>query len=160
MRKRGVLALLLAVVIIVSAGCDLLGAKEQVFSKEGLTLTLTSRFKEADYEDYTVSYESPTVLVLALREAKSDFINDQMNLDEYGELLIEANDLDSSLEHRDGLTCLTYTYTDDSSDETFTYFTAIYEGDEDFWVVQFVSTEAMYKNLESDFVTYAQSVKV
>ena len=160
MKKRACLALALVLVMLLSVGCGLLPAKEQTFTRDGLTITLTNRFQEGEREGYTAYFKSTQVLVLALKEEKSLFAERGMevDLDGYTQLVMDANGQEGQPEHQGGLTYFTYDYA--TGGEEYRYFTAAYEGDDAFWVVQFACQKSKYESLEETILKYAQSVQV
>lgn len=154
-------ALLLAMVLAM-AGCGLLEAKEETFSKDGLTITLTNRFREYDAtaEGYSVAYDSATVAVFAMQEQKADFatMGLEPTLEEYAQLVIEANDFDSTVSLDNNL--VSFTYEGSNEGVTYTYLACVYETEEAYWLVQFACEADKYENLQADILKYAQSVIV
>ena len=60
------LSLLLAVVMLFGlTSCMKVNPKD--FTCEGMTITLTDRFQEANYESYTVCYQSSDLTVIVLK---------------------------------------------------------------------------------------------
>ena len=156
MRKR-ILALLLCIVLLASAGCS---AQPKDFSKEGLTITLTEDFKEQNDKSYTAYYLSDTVAVYALREEFELFEGGDVEVDlpYYMDLVIEANGLDSKPQEKNDL--LYFVFEKEVKDNDFTYYAFVYEGSDAFWLVQFCCETKNAEKLEDTIFQYAKSVKV
>lgn len=154
---------LTALFALVSCNADVREAKEKTFSSNGLELTLTEAFKETTAEGYTVCYDSSKVAVFALKEKKSDFVSlGDVDLPAYANLIKEANKSKSpsDIQSKDGLTYMTYQFTNSDSNKEYSYLTVMYEADDAFWMVQFATLTEDYAEYESFLFDCAKSVKV
>lgn len=119
-------------------------AAEKTFACQGMEITLTDRFSEAEVAGYTVCYSSGDTAVFALREAfdaKEGF--GDLTVAEYGALVLANNGLQDTvtLEETDGLTTFDYVYTNPDSGGNFYYYTVLLKGSDAFWMVQFTTLE-------------------
>lgn len=131
----------------------------KTFACQGMEITLTDRFAEAEAAGYTVCYSSGETAVFALREAfdaREGF--GDLTVAEYGALVLANNGLDKTvtLEEADGLTSFGYEYTNPSTGETFYYYTVLRKGPDAFWMVQFT---ALAENARENLPQYRQWAK-
>ena len=155
--KKSVIALVLAVVLVLT-GC---AAEEtaKVFTAEELSVTLTTAFKEKQYEGFTASFESSKVLMLALKESRSLFPEPPATLEDYVSAVATANGLEGiTPQEKDGLTW--FTYQREVEKTPFTYYVFVYANEDAFWLVQFACQEKDAIALESQIFAYAGSVRV
>lgn len=154
---------LTALFALVSCNADVREAKEKTFSSNGLELTLTEAFKETTSEGYTVCYDSSKVAVFALKENKADFASlGTITLSTYADLVKEVNKAKAPSEilTKDGLTYMTYKFTNSDTDKEYSYLTVMYETDDAFWMVQFATLTEDYAEYESFLFDCAKTVKV
>ena len=154
---------LTALFALVSCNADVREAKEKTFTSNGLEVTLTEAFKESSVEGYTACYDSTKVAVLALKENKSDFASlGSINLSTYANLVKKANESKSpsAIEIKDGLTYMTYEFTNPDNNKEYSYLTVMYEGEDAFWMVQFATLTEDYAEYESFLFDCAKTVKV
>lgn len=131
------------------------------FEADGLTLTLTDAFEKQDAAQFTLCYATDRVLVLALRDAFADTEGlSDYTLADYAEL-VRQNTCDDSvpLEQDGTLPYFEYEYTDDGG-TAYDYFTALYQGTDAFWIVQFVATADDYDAFRPQFVEWAHAAAV
>ena len=95
MKKRSLIALLLCAVLLLACGCT---AKPKTFTASGMTIELTEDFAEKEMVGFTAVYQSKDVFVFALKE-EFEILGDSMDLDEYADLVLEANQMDAAVEH-------------------------------------------------------------
>ena len=136
-------------------------AGEKVFACEELRITLTDEFvEESGIESYTGVFESKDCAVFILREDKSYFSG--IGLDDYADMVVEANAKvgheTDKLHRKDGIPVFEYDFTNPSTNQTFSYYTTMYESDSAFWLVQFTCFDTDYKGLVDTFHKYARSV--
>lgn len=158
MKKRGLFICLFCLLLVLSTGCSLLTPSPKTFSSNGLTIELTSAFKESDMEGFLVSFESNTVLVMGIKEEFSLVKEYAEDLESYAELVVEVNGVDSEVVKEKGLTYFVYEATADGQD--FTYIGVVYEGSDAYWLVNLVCQSSKYSNLKDTMLQYAASVKV
>lgn len=129
----------------------------------GMTISLPSNFEAGDMAGQTAYYESPTVIVTVLKETFEDLNSYGLGLDadseiaDYAQILIDGYELDSGLEEIDGVSCLKYENSDSGTDVS--YLATVTKGPDAFWLVQFACEKKNYEKFESDFITWAKSMK-
>ena len=142
-------------------GC-LFAAVEKVFTKDGFSITLTNRFIEGEgeeYEGFDIVYDSRDIAVFCLKENFSDFV-DGANLSPrtYGELVLQANQMDTALLTEGEQIYFEYQETIDGDD--YSYLATVHKGADAFWLVQFACLTENYETLKPMMMQYAASVKV
>lgn len=167
--KKGLVVLVAAVVIggVIGAlvGSGMLFDTEvepKEFSYSGMNITLTNEFTEISADGYTVCYDSENVAVLTLEE-KFDSVEgfEEYTLEQYGELVLEANGLEDTVElqNRDGLTCFEYQYNNPDTNVTYSYFTVLYKEYDAFWMIQFATPEENMESYHQTFADWAKTVE-
>ncbi len=170
--KKGLIVLLIAALIGLCVGVAstlpmVLGLlsdsapQEKTFVSEGMSITLTDEFTEVEVDNYTVAYDSRDIAVLALQEAVLLADGEEnYTLEEYAKLIMQNNSLDpNQLATTDGLTHFTYTATIPDTNDTYGYFTCIYEDGATFWIVQFATLEQNIDEYSQQFLEWAKSVE-
>lgn len=163
------LALFTLVVMLFSlCGCDalegLFESDPKTFSAGAFSITLNedfSKIKEGEYEqyeDYFVAYKSKYVHVLVLQELYED-IGEELTLDEYIELSLEANDMPGKAV-KDGEGYRFITYIENEDGDNMFYKACYYEGEDGFYVVNFVTLLDSLDKYGSDIEKWAESVDV
>ncbi len=141
------------------ASWDFTPATAKAFSDNGMNITLTSEFKKAQYEGFTHCYDSQHVAVFTLKEEFSLMEGlEDYTLEEYGDLVLMANGLDSSLNHIDGLIEFEYEYADIQTNDTYKYFAFVYKSNDAFWLVQFATLIEDSEEYSSKIVEWAKSI--
>lgn len=157
--KKIISVLLIIAALLSFAACG--EASEKTFSKDGMSITLTDAFKEADVDGYTVCYDSKNVAVFILKEEFSLLEGaENLKLDEYIELLRQSNSDKNAGEAvtSDGLTYFEYTFLNEEENVTYKYFTTAIKSEDAFWMVQFSAKEDSYDEQKANFITWAKSV--
>lgn len=158
-------ALIVGIIIGFLSNLDLfldLNSKPETFTADGMQITLTSAFDEASFEGYNVCYESDDVAVLVLKEEFTLFAPDEnFTLEEYGNILLEGNDLSStaSLQTTDGITHFEYEYTSPEDGNDYNYFATIYKSDDAYWLIQFVTFAEDADDYRATIMEWAKSVE-
>lgn len=163
--KKLIAILTLALMLFGMTGCDLFEAQEKTFKKgDHFKITLTEDFekiKEGKYEEYEgfyTSYESTYVHVLVRRELYEDF-EDGTTLDEYIELVLEANDMPGkAVKKGEGYKFITYNNVEDG--ENIFYKVCFYEGYDGFFAVSFVVNLDNLDKFGTSIEKWAESVDV
>lgn len=159
--KKIVSFLLIALLLFSFVACNIpVTAKD--FSSNGMTITLTSEFKEANIEGYTACYESKNVAVFVLKESFSLFEGaEDMSIDEYAELVRKANSSKSPSEisKSNDLVSFEYDFLNEQENQVYSYISFMYKGDDAFWLVQFACKEESYGTLIQSFIDWAKTVK-
>ena len=156
-KKAFALFLTLVLSAAVLTGCF---SEEPVeFSNSGMTVTLTSAFKEVEHEGFTAAYDSRDIAVFAIKEMISDLPGGaSLTLEDYGKLVLETNGLDTTLS-KEGL--LTYfVFEKDIDGAKYSYFSSVYKGSDAFWLFQFACKSSSFDGLKDDVISYASSVEV
>lgn len=131
------------------------------FTCQGMTITLTDAFKENTQGGYTVCYETATVAVFVLKEAFTlqAGLGDK-TVEEYAAMVKQSNAArnPSDISTENGLVSMEYSFTNESTGDTYKYFSTMFKGSDAFWLVQFACKEASYDANKSDFIGWAKSV--
>lgn len=159
--RMGIVILILAAIFgaIMGRSCARV-VQPQDFTVEDMTITLSSEFREADYEGFTKCYESYNMGVSVLKESFSQYpILEDYTLEEYGDAVMWANGLtDSSLTPYADFMYFTYTSTDDAGN-TFGYLATVHQSNDAFWLIQFSTLEEKYPDYGSQFLQWAETVR-
>lgn len=165
--RVGLIVLLAAGIIGVTAGL-LIGRgivsatldREQTFSSSGMSITLTGRFQESSAPNFTAAFESKNVAVLALREP-FDMVPGfaDYSLEEYGQLVLKANNKAVSTQTRDGLTFFHYDALNPQNGKTYRYVSYIYKAGDAFWMIQFATLASDADDYTEDIHRWAKSVQ-
>ena len=160
-KKTGLIVILVAAVVGLVAGS--LGGKvianterEKEFSAEGITITLTDKFRRYENENFTVGYGAKDRSVLVSKETYGALgVASDYTIQEYGQLVLSANGMEDTvqLQEIDGLTCFEY------QAETYNYLAVLYKSQDAFWMVQFCTEIDKADTYESDFLKMAKTVK-
>ena len=135
---------------------------EKVFACEEMRITLTDDFTEEEsINSYTGVFESSECAIFVLREDKYYF--GDIDLDDYADMVLEANKNAGrevgELHRKDGIPLFEYEFTNDSTGQTFKYYTTVFESDDAFWLVQFTCYSDDYKDMLSKFHKWARSIR-
>lgn len=166
--SRKGLAVLIASVLVgavvgfaISSGLfGYLSAKPEVFTGNGIRITLTSEFKETQMNNYTNCYDSSDVAVFMIKEefALIDGFED-LTLEEYGEAVMQNNGYSSNeLKTVDGLTGFEYDFQNPDTSDSYRFYTYIYKSDDAFWMVQFVTLDENIDEYGPKITEWAKSV--
>lgn len=161
--RKGTIILVAAVAIGVVIGLlPSLMRKEstepKTFTDQGMSITLTESFRPADYDGYDVSYESTNAIMFALREDFTDMEGfGELTLEEYGQLVIDSNELKTPLNTQNGLVSCSYSQTVDG--DSFQYFVYFFKTDDAFWMVQFATELADGPLYQPQINEWAQSIR-
>lgn len=162
---KKLIALMLTVLMLLTfAGCDtsVLDAKEALFTKAGMEITLTEGFKETEMAGYTVCYDSSEVAVFVLKEefSAAEGFGDY-TLEEYAALVYQANADRSpdAVTTTDGLTTMEYVFENEEDGNTYKYFSTMFKGPDAFWLIQFSCFEENYDEYKPHFIEWAKSAK-
>ena len=134
----------------------------QVFAAEGMQITLTKAFQEADVQEYgfTLGYSSQDTAVFVLKEEFSlsaGFAD--LTLDEYVQLVLENNGMSGGRpSNRDGLTIYEYTQRNPEDGETYGYMIVFFKGPDAFWMFEFSTLETKMDDLRQTYLDYAKTV--
>ncbi len=158
-RFAGILCLILVLSLL--AGCTDL---TKTVTCQELSLEVPMTFLDLSGQEYAqdvnLLYGFGNVVVAAVRDDRAElesYIED-LDLEGYGELVVELNELDSGLIQKDGL--WTFSYEADSDGEMFTYVATVYESDVSFWTVQGYCPTAEYEKYQDTIWDIVSSAKI
>ena len=152
------IVLLLSLCLALLCGCS---AEPETFSKDGVSITLTSQFEELEQEGCVAVYGSHSEAVMIQKEEFAALaeigIHKDSTTEDYANAVIRANDLsESTVEERDGIVC--FTYTAKSGLKTYTYLATAHKSEDAFWLIQFSTSDKKFEEKESTFLSYAKSI--
>lgn len=160
--KKTLSIIFIALFIIALSSCSMLlnVEKEKAFEKSGMSITLTNQFTEKEHLSYTSIYDSKNMAVYTLKEEFSLFeaFDSDLTLDEYADLVVEANKLTCEKQYKDDLTY--FLYEKEANGKQMSFYAFVYEGDDAFWLIQFACESDNAEKLEDRIFTYAKSVNV
>lgn len=129
----------------------------QTFENAYFSITLTESFTEGTSDGFDAYYESDDVLVLASQETfDGDMEFAQMSLTEYGQLIMDANELGGYVNGGDGLVFFTYTESIDGDD--YRYDVYLYKSSDAFWMIQFVTFADTTELYQDSITQWAKTV--
>lgn len=150
-------------IIFVLTGCQIrfFFEKEETFTNEGLSITLTNNFYEKEHIAFTSYYESSNMMVVVIKENYSILssvgITKDSSLENYLKTVILANKHDSSVKEEDDITYFDYVSSESGKD--FKYVVTAVKGSEAFYLVQFCVVEDTYDDYKDDIFKYAKSLE-
>lgn len=168
--KKLVALFLLATMLLSFCACG--SAAPKAFSSNGMTITLTSAFKEVSQEGYTVCFDSKDVAVFALKEkftgtnimvdgSSGNMKKDsELTLREYAKLVREANitKTPTPTTEVEGLTTFEFSFLNEELNQTYKYFCVMYKTSDAFWLIQFATLESKYEDNYASILEWAKSV--
>ena len=155
-------AIIVGAVLGFAAGSGLFSGRKvepKVFADNGMQVTLTNEFKSVKMQNYTNCYDSAKVAVFALKEAftlADGFEN--YTLEQYGNLVLQNNNLSVQLKNVDGLTGFEYEFTNPETKDTYKYFSFVFKSDDAFWLVQFATLTENADAYNAKIVQWAKTV--
>lgn len=157
---KKLLSLVLVLVLLVAlVSCG--KAQPKTFTSSGISITLTSAFKENTQAGYTVCYESSKVAVFVLKESFSIQPGvENLTLDEYAALVRQSNASKSPTEitKQDGFCTMEYNFLNENENQTYSYYCTMFKGPDAFWLVQFACKEGDYASYKDIFADWAKTV--
>ena len=151
--------LLLLILCLCLTGC---GAKETTapHSFEDLTIRIPTDYTDLSGEEFaqdlTFVFAKDPIALNGHREEKALFAayGLQLDLEAYGDLLMKSNNVNSTLEQKDGIWNFSYTSGD------FTYVVTLWETESAFWTVQAYCPAEEYSKIQKDIWNILSSVTV
>ena len=157
---KKLLSLVLVLVLLVAlVSCG--KAQPKTFTSSGMSITLTSAFKENPQEGYTTCYDSAKVAVFVLKESFSIQPGvENLTLDEYAALVRQSNASKSPSEitTQDGIYSMEYTFLNESENQTYSYYCTMFKSSDAFWLVQFACKEGDYASYKETFLNWAKTI--
>lgn len=157
MKQRTVAVLCLLALLCLLGGCsDPVGTS---IVCEDLIVTLPGDFidlSEGSYaQDADLLYGRKTLIVMGLAEKKA--VLKEMTLEEYTAYVISGNKLDCTPEASgDGYI---FRYEAPVGDTTYTYVTATFEGQANFWIFQFYCPSANFTENEPEIKVILEGIR-
>ena len=156
MKKRIALFLVIALCLV---GC---GDAPSLVSHthEDLTISIPEDFldlSDADFAaDMDFAYGLDPIGIIGLREEKAVFAAYGLELDlqQYGALVIKGNNVDCTLTEKDGIPTFTY------EANGYTYVVTIWQTEEAFWTVQAYCPAERFADSQSQMWEILQSIAV
>lgn len=138
---------------------------EKVFSKSGLSISLTKDFKEKDVLDFTAYYTSEKVMVLTLKVEFDGFDTNKWNpyehsCFEYAEKISkEYKEIyPSTTEASVNEDLIYFTFDFEQNGKNYKYLLATYKANDAYWQVSFGCEKRNFETLQKDIIRYANSV--
>lgn len=169
---KRIVALLLAAVFCVgffacgddsSTTAPIIDNTPELFSYEGMTVTLTKDFYATSHDGYLICYDSHEVTVFVTKEPflAASGLRD-MTLEEFTDLLCKKNSYMNPvrLGDVDGLTCIEHEYTNVTQGVTYKYFWVVLKGPDALWLVQFACDKTKYDNYKPRFIEWARGIEL
>lgn len=140
-------------------------ANPKTFEKSGIKITVSENFTEAEMEGYAIVLESKEdeIVLFGLKEPSENFAGfDEFTLEEYSDLVYNANAAKSpkEFEKNDDLLCMEYDYHNADENEDYSYLAAVFKGPDSFCTLQFACKKDNYEKLKPYFVKYLKSVEI
>ena len=138
------------------------GNREKVFTVDSLSITLSSNFKQTAVADFDACYSSDTQAVFVIKDDISEVPElSHLSAQEYLNLVHDANtDRPNITDITDdgGIEYFTYTY--NSDDGEYIYYTTAFKGSTAFYTVQVVGLNTDIETMLTEFTKYASTVSV
>ena len=162
--KKGLIILIVCAIIGFLVGylpySDIIPVKEKDFTCDEMSITLTNRFRASDVEGVDYAFESDDIFVTVIRESHSLLEGlENYSIEEYSELVKDANDFDFTVLNDDGIMYLQHEAYDDEEKDTYLYLNYLYKSDDAFWMVQFVLYKDELSKHSDKISEWAHSVK-
>ena len=162
-KNTGIIIMIIAIIagIISGLSAGMNGpADPKTFTTAGMEITLTDDFRESKLEGFTMCYGSKDMAVYTIKEVFSlvEGFGDY-TVEEYGQLLLQANELDGKvqIQSKDDLLFFEYSATSDDGTE-YHYLSFFFKASDAFWSIQFAVLEEDAVQLRNTILDYAKSV--
>lgn len=159
--KKLTCLLLAALMVLSMAACG--APKEKQFTADEMRLTLAGNFKESKADGYTAAFESPSIVVLVLRENKSAIralMGGDITMERYEQCVIDANASRGNVQMKTegGVRFFEYDFKSPQNNNIYSYFNITKESGQAFWLVQFFCLQSQYQKYKPDFLKYAAGI--
>ena len=132
----------------------------KTFSLDGVQITLPGYFKEESATGIFASFFDEYSVILLHREPFTEHPSLEMyTLEEYGEKLIQARNINAALQKTDGLLCFEYELNVGDGSVKYNYFVVLFKTNSDFWIFEFVSDSREAQAHREEFIQWAKTVK-
>ncbi len=166
--KKIMQLILLVCMTITLVACE---TKTKEFTKEGVTVTLPTSFKERKADNALVYYLSRKAMFMANRNKKQDYpplcqyndaqgYADKLRNDEYLQYNKKPADYSLVEKGNDG-TEFAWLYYDNTVNKIeYSYMLVVKVAGDNVYIMNFASLKKDFEKLSSDFMEYAKSIKV
>ena len=160
--KKNILRIAAMVLVMAILLCAC-GEKDQTFSNNGLIMNMPANYERITGQDvsgFTFAMGNNKSICVGLKEDKATFeaYGYNLTLDEYTDLVIQANGLSTSVKYEGGIP--TFTFVSVVDGQNFKYLAATFEARDAFWLIQFACNESKFDSMYDTFVNYMATVKV
>ncbi len=159
MKKNILLLAFIFLSLLTLTGCN---TKDKLFKKDDFKITLNDSFKENTYEGVNYYFISKKSGLTVLEESFDDLakinLSDESTLDDYANAVLVANNKNVKINKENDFYYFTYDST--TEDDRYYDMSALYKGENGFWLLNFFGKYDDRKSLEKEFLKYAKSVKV
>lgn len=162
-KRNGVVILIIALVVgfligILKNSDSFFPASDEVFTKDGMSITLTDEFEEEREDGFTSAYYSDYASVLTIKEEFATVPgSENFTIEDYAMLIAESNSLNyADFAFKNGIA--TYEFSADSDGTEFYYFVYLYKASDSFWLIQFTTFEDEVAKYRSTVEKWADSI--
>lgn len=159
--------IILVVVVGITIGCVCLffDSDEKVFSKDGMSITLTEDFVENEYYGFNAYYDTEEAQVYVMKESfsllKENNQPTNISTKEYAKIMMETQNLNADIVEEEGLTYFYYEKDVLGYAEEYvknSYYAVAFKTDDAFWLFQFACEKNLFSEYEEKFIKWAKSV--
>lgn len=144
---------LLCTLLVTFVGC--FAPEDKVFSKAGMSITLTDDFTEQELVTQTAYYVSQKVVVTVLKEDGTTIPD--YTVEDYAELVCVVNGLtEAEVIAKDGYA--EFTYEKELSGKDYYYYARCFKNGTDFWMFQFACETKNAEDYTTSFDKWASSI--
>lgn len=152
----------LGVAIVVGFAIGIISAfipSEEYFYVDEMNIMLTDDFWVVEAEGYNACFLSDDVTVFVLKESLKGTEYANYTVYDYGNLLIEVNEINSSVvTEENGVVHFDYTYNVVEENTVYYYFTSVYKSNDAYWMIQFAVEKEDFVEYKDDILSWAASV--
>lgn len=155
-------AIILGLITGILIGIGRTSGGNKKFTSNGMSITLTNNFVKRNIQGYTACFDSKDVAVFTLKEG-FELIDgfENYTVAEYGKLVLQANNFNSSVKLKTSgeLLYFEYTFLNQENGETYHYTTFLYKADDAFWSIQFATLENKSSEYRQTIFDWASTVE-
>lgn len=144
--------------IALGVGLVLYNEAPKTFTNGGMHIVLTNEFDEMQIEGYDNCYSSDEMAVVTVKESfDSDEEFSNLSIEEYGKILLEVNEFDSDIQHKNGLTWFEHEYYNEEEQQGYYYYSYLFKSKDAFWLVE-ITVREENKHLKETVEEIAKSI--
>jgi len=151
----GTIAVIIGVIIAI------MPEKEKEFSAGGITITLTTAFKEEPIPGYVLSCSSAQAAVSAYKETFNSIEkagdSSDITLEEYAKFLMEMAEIRSTVRELEGFT--TFEFTEIDNGDSFTYLVVVLKSHDAFWFIEYLCETSNISRLRPQFLEWSKTIR-